>query len=250
VQLAYLALLSNYVNSYAKLIYRIPRPADPRIVLVRPEASPSFPSGHAQNAATMGGYLAGRIHRTWVRILLIGLILLISASRLYLGVHFPQDIVGGWALAAITLLGFYWAGERLIFPWLRRQRFSAQLTLVIVTSAALLLLYPRDQQGSYPAGAAIQIAGLLMGFSIGHLLERRYVLFDSGGHWFKRALRVPIGIGLAAIGYALPGLAATVTTSPAGEIALGLIRYALAGFVVACGAPWVFVRLKLAPREP
>lgn len=73
--------------------------------------SSSFPSGHAMSAAVVYGtiaYLAGRLQRThWARvvtaIVAIGLIVLIAASRIYLGVHYPSDILAGMAV------GFAWA---------------------------------------------------------------------------------------------------------------------------------------------
>jgi len=73
--------------------------------------SSSFPSGHAMSAAVVYGtiaYLAGRLQRThWARlvttIVAITLIVLIAASRIYLGVHYPSDILAGMAV------GFAWA---------------------------------------------------------------------------------------------------------------------------------------------
>lgn len=73
--------------------------------------SSSFPSGHAMSAAVVYGtiaYLAGRLQRThWARIVTtivaIALIVLIAASRIYLGVHYPSDILAGMAV------GFAWA---------------------------------------------------------------------------------------------------------------------------------------------
>lgn len=72
----------------------------------------SFPSGHAMSAAVVYGtvaYLAARLQRTrlartiTIAIALI-LVVLISLSRVYLGVHYPSD-----TLAGVTI-GFAWAG--------------------------------------------------------------------------------------------------------------------------------------------
>lgn len=71
----------------------------------------SFPSGHAMSAAVVYGtvaYLAARLQRTRIaRAITIGiaiaLVVLISVSRVYLGVHFPSD-----TLAGVTI-GFAWA---------------------------------------------------------------------------------------------------------------------------------------------
>ena len=73
--------------------------------------SSSFPSGHAMSAAVVYGtiaYLAGRLQRTHAAriattVVAVALILLIAASRIYLGVHYPSDILAGMTV------GFAWA---------------------------------------------------------------------------------------------------------------------------------------------
>ncbi|HJR64082.1 MAG TPA: phosphatase PAP2 family protein [Gemmatimonadaceae bacterium] len=74
--------------------------------------SSSFPSGHAMTAAIVYAtvaYLAARLEaRRWMRYLTMTialiLILLICVSRLYLGVHYPSDVLAG------LIIGFAWAG--------------------------------------------------------------------------------------------------------------------------------------------
>lgn len=73
--------------------------------------SASFPSGHAMSAAVVYGtvaYLAARlqrrrVHRTITLFLAGVLIVLISVSRLYLGVHYPSDVLAG------VIIGLAWA---------------------------------------------------------------------------------------------------------------------------------------------
>lgn len=74
-------------------------------------ASPSFPSGHSLMAAvvypTLGAMLARLVQHVRLKLYLLGvsivLMVLIGASRVYLGVHYPSDVLAGW------MLGLGWA---------------------------------------------------------------------------------------------------------------------------------------------
>lgn len=63
----------------------------------------SFPSGHAFGSLLVYGFLA-HLASSWTIYGVVGaIIFLIGLSRLYLGAHFPSDVVGGWAMAAVAL---------------------------------------------------------------------------------------------------------------------------------------------------
>ena len=97
------------LNGILKLGFDRPRPS-----IFVPEVhavSSSFPSGHAMSSAIVYGtvaYLAARLHRRrWARWLVMGfalsVIVLISFSRMYLGVHYPSDVIAG------VMIGLAWA---------------------------------------------------------------------------------------------------------------------------------------------
>jgi undecaprenyl-diphosphatase len=84
----------------------------------------SFPSGHSMMAAvtylTLGALLArtqaGRRVKTYVLVVAVLLTMLVGVSRVYLGVHWPTDVLAGWALggtwALICLLIMGWLQTR------------------------------------------------------------------------------------------------------------------------------------------
>jgi undecaprenyl-diphosphatase len=72
----------------------------------------SFPSGHAVGSIigigmllyVLGMYWHPR-HWAWVATLVLGIaaVILVGLSRVYLGVHYPSDVLGGWALGAVWM---------------------------------------------------------------------------------------------------------------------------------------------------
>jgi undecaprenyl-diphosphatase len=115
-RLAILLLISgvlgaDIVNRVLKTTFDRPRPE--LFVLETPFSRPlsaSFPSGHATGAVAFYlvlAYLLGRLGgKGWFRVvangLAVALVLAIGASRMYLGVHYPSDVLAGW------LIGFIW----------------------------------------------------------------------------------------------------------------------------------------------
>ena len=72
---------------------------------ITPESTYSFPSGHAMGSATLGLALIILLWQTRLRwpVLAVGVIFvsLVGVSRVYLGVHYPSDILAGWTAAII-----------------------------------------------------------------------------------------------------------------------------------------------------
>ena len=76
----------------------------------------SFPSGHAANTMTVFVAIAlfalPERHRRWSLPTAVFLAALVAATRPWLGVHWPTDIVGGWMLAALSIAAALWAQKR------------------------------------------------------------------------------------------------------------------------------------------
>lgn len=78
---------------------------------IAPEHTFSFPSGHAMGSATLAMaviLLCWHTRFRWGVVALAGLfVLAVGASRIYLGVHYPSDILGGWAAGTAWVAGVY-----------------------------------------------------------------------------------------------------------------------------------------------
>lgn len=113
---------SGLLNGAAKQLFARERPA--LWDSIAPEVTYSFPSGHAMASATLACVLvllAWRTRWRWpVLALAVVFTALVGFSRVYLGVHYPSDILAGWAAAsawtaAVFLLVFRWRRR----PWRR-----------------------------------------------------------------------------------------------------------------------------------
>jgi membrane-associated phospholipid phosphatase len=83
--------LSSGVVQLMKALFDRARPQD----ILIPLESPSFPSGHTANAATVVVLLALLLRRRWIAVAGAGYVVLMALSRTYLGAHWVTDTIGG-----------------------------------------------------------------------------------------------------------------------------------------------------------
>jgi undecaprenyl-diphosphatase len=82
----------------------------------------SFPSGHAMLSAitylTLGAMLSRLEERASLRyffpLVAVVLTLIIGLSRIYLGVHYPTDVLGGWAAGTVWACGSWFVARRVL----------------------------------------------------------------------------------------------------------------------------------------
>lgn len=116
---------SALLNIGAKLAFARERPS--LWESIAPETTYSFPSGHAMGSMTLACVLVLLAwHTRWrwpVVAVMAPFVLLVGLSRVYLGVHYPSDILAGWAVAsawvAAVFLSVYRARRR---PWRLHER--------------------------------------------------------------------------------------------------------------------------------
>lgn len=264
-------LTSGMLNATLKLAFGFPRPywVSDRVSAYSAETSFGAPSGHAQNAVTLWGRLAAGLGRKWTTVGAIVLILAISISRLYLGVHFPTDVLAGWIVGGIILILFL-KFEAPVKDWLSRKNVSSQIFVVILFSLSLLALglivsaivsgrevpleWSDRAAAAFPTAepisptdvdAFVSSSAVLLGLGSGGVLLFSWGGFNAGGPYLKRLLRFLVGVSGVVIIYF--GLRWIFPSEPSllGHI-LRFIRYGLVGFWISYPAPRLFVKLNLA----
>lgn len=106
----FVVLLSLGVNSLLKLFLHRNRPGTLYVGAMKYKTY-SFPSGHAFGAVVTYGFIAHLLIQVaslvvGVAIFLLSVLLIISigVSRIYLGAHFPTDVVAGWIFGTVSLV--------------------------------------------------------------------------------------------------------------------------------------------------
>ncbi|MCL2832442.1 MAG: phosphatase PAP2 family protein, partial [Treponema sp.] len=184
--LGVLVIVSGWLNSLLKIFFNQPRPFnfDPSLGITF-EPSPGFPSGHAQSsmtfwiAAVILFFYASSANKKYRRpslAIACILILLIGFSRLYLGVHFLTDVLGGWIIA-LVILALYFIFEKQAVALFTKGGKRLQLITAAVIALIMNALLPSDTS----------LSGLLLGFCAGYSLMIR--------HFPYTAADVPAGKG-------------------------------------------------------
>lgn len=96
--------LANLTSHILKKVFERPRPSATQHLVQ--ETNFSFPSGHAVGAAACAVALGYFLSRWW-KIVLWVIALFVGLSRLYVGVHWPSDVVAGWAIGALISVAVF-----------------------------------------------------------------------------------------------------------------------------------------------
>lgn len=165
----------------------------------------SFPSGHSMNAATAyGGTIPRKDLPRALRVSSGILVFLVAFSRIFLGVHTPQDILVG-TFCGLLVMFLIWK----LLTWLREhpEKEAAAVCLGVAVSAAVAVYagfksYPAD----YDAAGKLLVDGAKMandtfkgvGYSLaiftGLFLERRFVRFTTDIPMAQRLTRCICGL--------------------------------------------------------
>jgi uncharacterized membrane protein len=242
LRIGILVFFSSALNQRLKLLIAQPRPfdLDPSLNMtgeIDEVSTFGLPSGHAQSSAVLGGSLAP-LFRSPLGLVVASIIpLLVGISRIYLGEHFPTDVFAAWAIGA-AIVGL----ERLVGDRIERAMEERRVVLVVAVALSALVINALSSKGT-------SLAGVFSGFVVSAIFAKKAAPFSVSGGFGKRALRYLVGIAVAVLIFALPKMLLTQAAEAAPSI-FPFFHYALLGAWVSLGAPWLFLKLGLAEREP
>ena len=237
------------VNQFLKLLCRVPRPwvKDPNFTIVeaaRADATGySFPSGHTQSVTAALGCPARFSKRVLLRVVCIILILLTALSRMYLGVHTPQDVLVSLVVGTVLVLVLYPAfkgADKNPGP------MYAVMGVLIICAAAFVLFvemtpWPADID-RHNLASGIKNAYLLLGCStamlISAIVEQSCINFDVKAPWGAQIFKVVLGLALVLALKA--GLKAPLTALFNGHQGATAVRYFIMVMFAACIWPLTF----------
>ncbi len=188
----------------------------------------SFPSGHSCNAASMYGGVAAFFRKWWLYLLAAVLILLVGFSRVAVGVHYPTDVLAGWALGFLIIL---------IVSGLQKLIKKKWLLFLILTLATLPGWFFCASNDFYTG------FGIQTGFFLGMLFDDRWVRFKDTRNVIYGILRVLGGMGIYLGLGALLKLPFPKEIREANDFVSHLIRagrYAVTTFTVSGLYPMLF----------
>jgi membrane-associated phospholipid phosphatase len=271
VRIGFILMVNLSLNAALKLALHMPRPYwySTDVKSFATETSFGAPSGHSENAMVIWGTLAAWMKKWWGWLIAALLVVLTGISRMYLGVHFPHDVLIGWLAGGLLV----WLTVRFWDPvaaWAKKLSLGGQILAAFAASLVLILMplipylwlkltnwQPDPAWASYATEAvslsgAFTSAGAFFGLLAGLAWLSRHGGFKTSGVWWKLILRFLVGVvGMLVFYLGLDILFGLI--APDAEAALPFIlrfvRYTIIGAWVSAGAPWLFIRMKLAEPE-
>lgn len=235
--------LGIMANQFLKLWFRIPRPwiKDPDFTILeqaRDAASGySFPSGHTQTAVGTFGSIAAGSTVKWVRVICIALAVLVSFSRMYIGVHTPMDVAVSILIAVLLVC--------VLRPLVLKgsaKTMKLLLAGMIALAIGLLLFvefypFPMDVDShNLTSGVknAYTMLGSLVGVAVVYAADERKLRFSEKAPIPGQICKVVFGLVLVLA--VKEGLRSPLDAVFSGHMAARAVRYFL--IVITAGILW------------
>ena len=236
-QVFFVTATSLSVNGIIKNFAQVPRPFTKGISCVRVDTATgySFPSGHTQGFATWSSFFAIKVKKIWLSVLVGVLITLVAVSRLYLGAHYPSDVIVAVVLGvSLSALGNY------LFVKVKDTKKLYLGTFLIMTPFIAYFLYVAD-----PLFADLfKTFGMIGGMVVVSFLDEKTEPLSYEVAWWKKVIRIVLGVVIAV---ALKEVIKRMNVFEVMPISLFIdaIRYFVVVMAVGVLCPLLFKKIKL-----
>ena len=201
----------------------------------------SFPSGHSASSAVAMGSLAYFFRKPVFTVLAIVIPLLCGISRFCLGVHYPTDVLAGWAIGVMAIF---------LTPWLEKKFKTKRMLYLVIFLVACVGIFYCKSNDYYSS------LGMMFGLLTGNMFEEKFVNFKNTRNVLAMALRTLGGIavyfGLNTV-LKMPFSSELLHSATPAQFAIRFARYAIILFVEVGVYPLLFgkiIREKAAKEEP
>ncbi|HOT45247.1 MAG TPA: phosphatase PAP2 family protein [Spirochaetota bacterium] len=234
-------LVAMTVNDALKYLFNNPRPDPEKLIhgirelaVQYKPGGPGFPSGHAQGSTAFWGTIAVMAGTKAVRIACPAMIILVTYSRLHLGVHYMGDVIGGLVLGVLCLA--------VILPAaMAAGKYYRMVSPILIT--IVLLIFPIGIYLTVPGQYINTTMGTISGFLIGALLTDDRIRFNPRNRLPYQFAKIVIGIAVvAAIRFGLKFILPN-------SLEAGFFRYWCIGFWCSFGAPYLFGKIAVLRGE-
>ena len=236
-KLLFVTMISLGINGIVKNFVCAPRPfSSGKVNCVRPETATgySFPSGHTQNFATWSTTLALKSKKLRYAFLSAVGIFAVAFSRMYLGAHFPSDVIAG-AVIGISLSLIFGT----IYDKVKDKNVLYLAAVLAMTPFAIFFLFEADTHFE----DFYKFYGMLCGIPAASMFEERYVNLSTDAPFSKRLVRVVTGVLFALAIKELFEL--TAFSSPRIMLLSESVKYFILIFAVMGFYPWVIKKFKM-----
>ena len=236
-QVFFITATSLSVNGIIKNFAKVPRPFTKGISCVRPDTATgyAFPSGHTQGFATWSSFFAAKFKKVWLSILVGVLIASVAFSRLYLGAHYPSDVIVGSVIGVgLAVLGNY------LFAKVKDVKKLYLGTFLVLVPFIVYFLCVADRLFA----DLFKTFGMLGGMVAVSFLDEKTESLSYDVAWWKKLIRVVVGVVLAV---ALKEAIKLVNVFDVIQISLLIdaARYFIVVMTVGYLCPLLFKKIKL-----